>query len=131
MSKLLGAKPEGSVPLPLARSLCFVFCPLVLAGILLAPATARAAGGDFVFCNLHDSYAPTNYYSDVFSGDSRKQADYQDAFHTYLEVHYPGVVGDVVCDFRESEARARRQKVEQQSTDKTDKQKIVETGWKP
>ena len=130
MNTLLGAKTEASVPMPLVRSLRFLLCPVVLAGILLAPVTARAADGDFVFCNLHDAYAPTNYYSDVFSGDSKKHADYQDAFHAYLEAHYPGLVGDVACDFRASEARARRQKDEQQSTDRTDKQKIIETGWK-
>src|ERR1039457_3174608 len=130
MSTLLGAKTEASVPMPLARSLSFLLCLVVLAGMLLAPATAGAAGGDFVFCNLQDAYTPTHYYSDVFSGDPKKHEDYQDAFHAYLEAHYPGVVGDVVCDFQASEARARRQKDEQQSTDKRDKQKTIETGWK-
>ena len=130
MSTLFEAKTEALVPTPLVRSVCFLLCPVVLAGILLAPAKVGAAGGDFVSCNLHDSYAPTNYYSDVFSGDSKKRTDYQEAFHTYLEAHYPGVVGDVVCDFRSSEAGARRQKDEQQATDRTDKQRIIETGWK-
>jgi hypothetical protein len=130
MSTLLGAKTAASFPIPLVRSLGFLLCPMVLAGILLAPGAASAADGDFVFCNLHDSYAPTSYYSDVFSGDSKKRVDYQDAFHTYLEAHYPGVVGDAVCDFWGSESRARRQKDEQQTTDRTDKQRIMETGWK-
>ena len=130
MITLSAATTEAPVAMPLVRSPGSLLCLVVLAGILLVPATTRAADGDFIFCNLHDSYAPTTYYSDVFSGDSKKHADYQDAFHTYLEAHYPGVVGDVVCDSWGSESRAGRQKDKQQSTDRVNKQKIIETGWK-
>ena len=129
MGTLFGAKTEASA-MPFARSLGFLLCPVVLAAIILAPATARSADGDFFFCSLHDAYAPTTYYSDVVSGDSKKHGDYQDAFHTYLEAHYPGVVGDVVCDFWGSESRARKQKDEQQSADRTDKRRVIETEWK-